>query len=124
MNIMLSDSQILRLNSEKNIWLASVRQNGRPHLVPVWFVWDHEYIFICIAKDSVKGRNIAENPYVCLSLEDGSNVLICEGYSQVVDTPWPNAVREKFSVKYEWDIVEDLEYEILLRIRPNKWLQW
>ena len=27
-----------RLSTEKNIWLASVRATGAPHLVPIWFV--------------------------------------------------------------------------------------
>jgi hypothetical protein len=28
-----------RLEAEQNIWLSSVQPDGRPHLIPVWFVW-------------------------------------------------------------------------------------
>jgi hypothetical protein len=29
-----------RLRHEPIIWLSSVRPDGRPHLVPIWFLWD------------------------------------------------------------------------------------
>ena len=28
-----------RLETEAIIWLATVRSDGRPHLTPIWFVW-------------------------------------------------------------------------------------
>ena len=28
-----------RLGRESTIWLATVRADGRPHLVPLWYVW-------------------------------------------------------------------------------------
>src|SRR5256885_2571611 len=31
-----------RLRHEPIIWLSSVRPDGRPHLVPVWFLWRSE----------------------------------------------------------------------------------
>ena len=35
-----------KLETERNIWLASVRPDGRPHLVPLWFVWCHGKVYI------------------------------------------------------------------------------
>jgi hypothetical protein len=28
-----------RLSGERNVWIATVRPDGRPRLVPVWFSW-------------------------------------------------------------------------------------
>jgi nitroimidazol reductase NimA-like FMN-containing flavoprotein (pyridoxamine 5'-phosphate oxidase superfamily) len=43
-----------RLETKANIWLASVRADGRPHLVPVWFAWCEDKLYICIQSKSVK----------------------------------------------------------------------
>ena len=60
-----------RLQSEGNIWVTTVRPDGRPHLTPVWFVWHAGKAYICISPDSVKARNLSRNPRVALALENG-----------------------------------------------------
>ena len=58
----LPPSQALaRLESEANIWLATVRADGRPHLTPVWFAWHNEKLYACIEAGSVKARNLGQN---------------------------------------------------------------
>ena len=47
-----------RLLTEKNIWLATVRPDGRPHLVPIWFISLNEKVYICTEGKSVKIKNI------------------------------------------------------------------
>ncbi|HLE28937.1 MAG TPA: pyridoxamine 5'-phosphate oxidase family protein, partial [Anaerolineales bacterium] len=61
-----------RLDSAQNVWVATVRPDGRPHLVPVWFVMDGGRWYICTAPDSVKARNLQTNSRIALALEDGS----------------------------------------------------
>ena len=34
-----------RLQTERNIWLATTRPNGKPHLIPIWFVWLNERFY-------------------------------------------------------------------------------
>lgn len=115
---------ISRLDEEKNIWIATVRPNAKPHLVPVWFVWHEEAFYICISSQSVKYNNIAQNGAVSLSLEDGSTPVICEGTAEVVERPWPEEIIRKFKRKYDWEIHTDKEYDALLRLLPQKWLMW
>jgi hypothetical protein len=67
------------LEKQANIWFTSVRPDGRPHMVPIWFVYHDEKIFIGIDPASVKSRNIQHNPQVVMALEDGTHPLICEG---------------------------------------------
>lgn len=115
---------IKRLINESNIWVATVRPDNRPHLTPVWFVWEAGKIFFCIQSKSVKAQNIAKNPQVALSLEDGSNVVICEGKAAVILETWPKAVHAAFLEKYNWDIQKDSDYDRLIEVTPSKWLVW
>lgn len=119
-----------RLESERNIWIATIRpQNGnthpvRPHLVPVWFVWQNGKLFICIQGNSVKAKNLRQNPHISMALEDGSSVVICEGETREIAKPGDEGVRAIFQQKYDWDITTDHEYDLLLEIIPQKWLVW
>lgn len=113
-----------RLETERNIWLASVRPDGRPHLAPVWFAWQAGKLYVCIEPESVKGRNLRRNPRLALSLEDGSRVVICEGTAAPLAAPWPAPVVEVFRQKYDWDITSERQYTQLLEITPLKWLAW
>ncbi|MDX1524249.1 MAG: pyridoxamine 5'-phosphate oxidase family protein [Anaerolineae bacterium] len=113
-----------RLQTEANIWVATVRSDGRPHLTPVWFAWHAKKIYICIQGKSVKAKNFANNPKAALSLEDGSKVVICEGTATSLPLPWPAAVAAIFQEKHGWDITTDGDYDRLVEITPVKWLIW
>src|SRR5690348_14186166 len=91
-----------RLESERNIWLASIRPTGRPHLVPLWFVWAGGRIYLCVASNSVKVRNLATNPAVSLALESGNAPVVIEGQATLLTTPWPEEVVLDFQRKYDW----------------------
>ncbi len=93
-----------RLAKERNVWIVTVRRDGRPHMVPVWFVWFESKIYVCIEPESVKGRNILLNRNVALALEDGSHPVICEGHAGVVEKPWPASVARTFDEKYDGNI--------------------
>ena len=113
-----------RLGKERNIWIATVRPDQRPHLVPVWFVWTSKRFFVCIEPKSVKGRNLRENEHVSLALEEGSKPIICEGCARVVRKPWPHPVIQAFTEKYGWKISEDTRYTRLIEVTPQKFLIW
>ncbi|MBV9228713.1 MAG: pyridoxamine 5'-phosphate oxidase family protein, partial [Chloroflexi bacterium] len=58
-----------RLRTEPIIWLNSVRPDGRPHSVPVWFLWDGATFLIFSKPSSQKIRNLRQNKYVTLALD-------------------------------------------------------
>jgi F420H(2)-dependent biliverdin reductase len=113
-----------KLAQAANIWIASVRPDGRPHLTPVWFVYDSLHLYVSIDPDSVKSRNLATNPNLSLALEDGSHPLICEGRAAIVPAPYPPEVVDLFQKKYDWDIRTEGQYSQLMAITPRKWLGW
>ncbi len=119
---MTLDPQIeRRLQSEQNLWLATVRPNGTPHLVPIWFVWVAGKIYLCTGADSVKVRNLQQNPRVSLALEDGSRPIVIEGWARFAPIGQAEAaVVAEFQRKYDWDITSDDMYTQVIEIEPNR----
>ncbi len=112
-----------RLHHARNLWLATVRANGKPHLVPVWFVWVEGCVYVCTPRDSVKARNVQHNPHVTFALEDGDRPLIGVGEARFVAPPPPPVVAA-FRRKYDWDITSDTSHDALIAIQPARWLHW
>src|SRR3954467_347995 len=50
--------------------VATARKDGRPHVVPVWFVLDGEDIVFTTGASSVKGQALRRDPYACLCVDD------------------------------------------------------
>ncbi|MEM7334807.1 MAG: pyridoxamine 5'-phosphate oxidase family protein [Chloroflexota bacterium] len=113
-----------RLQEERNIWMATVRRDGRPHLVPVWFIWFNNLIYIGMQPGSVKAKNLAQNDKMALSLESGSDVVICEGTAVLMEQPYPDALLKLFNSKYGWDMINDPVHNLFYEVTPAKWLIW
>ncbi len=113
-----------RLGREHNIWLATVRSDGRPHLVPLWFIWLDGVIYICTTADTQKYANMVYNQMVALALPDPSNVLIIEGEAHVADRETVEILADYFYHKYEWDFRYDEANYRLIEITPHKMLAW
>jgi PPOX class probable F420-dependent enzyme len=115
-------TRLERLLSEKNIWLATTRPDGRPHLVPIWFVWVDESFFVCTESQSVKARNLRANPRASVALENGAQPIVAECQARLIEQPYPAAVIAAFLAKFEWDITTDQQYNILIALHPQRWV--
>jgi PPOX class probable F420-dependent enzyme len=60
--------------------LATVRADGRPHLVPVWFELDEDALVFTMGDKTVKAANIRRDPRVCLCVDDETAPF---GYVQI-----------------------------------------
>ncbi|MGZ3599413.1 MAG: TIGR03667 family PPOX class F420-dependent oxidoreductase [Ktedonobacterales bacterium] len=123
-----------RLRSDLIMWIGTVRPDGSPHLVPVWFVWDGKEVLIFSQPSSRKVRNIRENPHVVLALDDtkgGEDVITIEGEAELLPTgsdvmmTYP-AYAEKYGeeVRGMNTTVEALakEYSQGIRVTPRRFL--
>lgn len=114
-----------RLGRELHIWLATVREDGRPHLVPLWFVWLNEKIYFCTGRHSQKFANLHRNQNVALALPDAGSVLIIEGEAHASDRATTETLAEYFFNKYEWDFrYDDAADWRLVEVTPHKILAW
>ena len=50
--------------------LATVRKDGRPHVVPIWFDLDGDTLVFTTGQTTIKAANIRRDPRVCLCVDD------------------------------------------------------
>lgn len=112
----LDSDEARRVAQERNLWLATVRPDGRPHLVPIWYVEVGGAWYICTESQSVKARNLQAEPRCSWSLENGDSPLVIEGRAQPVK-PSP-AVIAAFRAKFDWDIENDPDNDLLFELSP------
>lgn len=99
-----------RLNNDLITWLTTVRPNGRPHTVPVWFLWDSETETILIFRAiKAKVQELKQNPYVTLALDpsnNGDDIVVVEGTAQLVEDVNITATLPAFAKKYAAQLKE------------------
>jgi hypothetical protein len=71
-----------RLVAAKHYWLATVRPDGSPHVVPRWGVWVDGRFFYDGSPTTLHSRNRAANPACTLHLESGTEVVIVDGTAE------------------------------------------
>ncbi len=93
-----------RLREEVIIWLNSVRPDGRPHSVAVWFLWTGKEILIFSKPEQQKIRNLRHNPRVTLALDNtnqGEDVIVLDGTAELIDDPAISANLPEYVKKYQ-----------------------
>ena len=124
-----------RLHEEEIAWLTTVRQDGQPQSVPVWFLWDGQTFLIYSQPGRQKLRNIETNPRVDLNLNSnahGGDVVRAEGVADIVEDAPPATEVPEYLEKYRDAIARigfDPEgfarsYSVPLRITPTRWQVW
>ncbi len=120
---------------EEVAWLTTVRSDGQPQSIPIWFVWDGETFLIYSQPGRQKLKNIGRNARVGLHLnanDRGGDVVRAEGAAEVVqDIPPANEVGE-YLEKYRESIARigfdpdgfARAYSVALRVTPDRWRVW
>jgi len=93
-----------RLQSNLIAWLTTVRPDGQPDSVPVWFlVREDETILVYSQPKKIKLGNISKNPKVTLALDVtdiGRDIIRIEGVAERgVDVP-PADQQPQYAAKY------------------------
>jgi PPOX class probable F420-dependent enzyme len=95
---------IERLQGAEYAYLTTVRPDGRPHTVPVCFIWEDGSILLFSLPESVKIRNLRENPSVSLALDtfgqDEYYSVVVEGTAKVVEEPGLDMNYPAYAQKY------------------------
>ncbi len=76
-----------RLVDSLHYWMATVRLQGPPHVVPRWGVWLDSSLYYDGAPATRHVQNLNRNPACTLHLEDGAQAIIVEGSSGPVEAP-------------------------------------
>jgi PPOX class probable F420-dependent enzyme len=124
-----------RLKEEKIAWMTTVRSDGQPQTVPVWFLWDDGFLSSTLQPNRQKLKNIARNPHVGLNLNSnqrGGDVVRLEGTSRIDEDAPPASEVAPYVEKYRESKVRigfDAEgfaqaYSVPVRITPERWQVW
>jgi PPOX class probable F420-dependent enzyme len=94
-----------RLAAEPVIWLGTVRPDGRPHTVPVWYAWHDPLVLIFSMPKTAKVRNLRLSPAVTLALDSadgGRDIVLAEGDATLVTRAdqHPHFLGRQFREKY------------------------
>ncbi len=127
------------LAEPRNVILAGIRKDGRPHLSPNWFEWDGEMFYVSTTRHRVKYAVFKRDPRAQLAVDDSigfRSVLVSATVEIREDLagelPHFRAIREKHGV----DVPDDVEHlkaleeegRVLLAIIPDgpqgTWTVW
>lgn len=91
------------LRHDPVVWLSSVQRDGRPHVVPVWFLWDGERIVAFSKPHARKVDNLRDQPRVMLAVGTPGpdfEVELIEATAELPDRPAAELMPEGFGAKY------------------------
>jgi PPOX class probable F420-dependent enzyme len=127
------------LAEPRNVIVAGIRRDGRPHLSPNWFYWDGERFYVSTTRARVKYAIFRRDARAQLLVDDSTGfraVLVSatvEIYENIAEElPRFRAIREKHAMA----VLDDEEHlraltaegRVLLAITPDKppssWTCW
>jgi PPOX class probable F420-dependent enzyme len=112
-----------RLSSTRNYWLATARADGRPHVMPVWGVWDSRALWFSSSLASRKIANVRRNPRCVMTTEDAVDPVVVEGVASIVAEPdriawFLDALNAKYDTNYGAELV-DPTANATVRVEPE-----
>jgi PPOX class probable F420-dependent enzyme len=127
------------LAEPRNVVVAGIRRDGRPHLSPNWFYWDGERFYVSTTRGRVKYAIFRRDSRAQLLIDDptGFRAVLVPATVEIredlaAELPRFRAIREKHGMK----ILDDQEHlraleaegRVLLAITPDAplsgWTVW
>ena len=94
------------LYSGRILRLASIKKDGTPHIVPVWYLYENGKIYLWTDAASIKVKNIRRNNTVAMCVDVGEayydlkNVIMKGKCKVLKDESLAMRIEEKFCTKY------------------------
>jgi len=127
------------LAEPRNVVVAGIRRDGRPHLSPNWFYWDGQRFYVSTTRDRVKYAIFRRDSRAQLLVDDstGFRAVLVSAAAEVrediaAELPRFRAIREKHGMK----VLDDDEHlrsltaegRVLLAFTPDgppaSWTCW
>ncbi len=94
-----------RLEGSHNYWLATVRQDGRPHLMIIWGLWHEGVFYFSTGSRSRKARNLELNAHCVIGTEQAHEAVVVEGAAEkVCDVARLEELLALYQRKYDSDM--------------------
>lgn len=121
------------------VHVASLLPSGAPHVVPLWFVWLEEGIYLTARRESRVARNLTRDPRVALSFDEGrawvdQSGVVVTGVAEDLPPEHAGAKRatSAWFEKYRAELggtgfavyTEQVPDPVLFRVRPDHLATW
>ena len=112
-----------RLARSHEYWLASTWPDGRPHVMPVWGVWDGAALWFSSSGRSRKIANLRRDPRCVATTDDALDPVILDGTADVVIEEDPirrflDRLNAKYDTTYPLDFL-DPAVNATVRMSPH-----
>jgi hypothetical protein len=89
-----------RLVTSRNYWIVTTREDGSPHVAPVWGLWVDDALVFGTSPESRKARNLERDRRVAMHLESGDEAVIVEGLAD--RTHFDERMADLYAAKYDF----------------------
>ena len=73
-----------RLKKSRQYWFVTTLPDGRPHVMPVWGVWEDSAFYFSTGRGTRKARNLARNPHCVVCNELADEAVIVHGRAKEI----------------------------------------
>jgi nitroimidazol reductase NimA-like FMN-containing flavoprotein (pyridoxamine 5'-phosphate oxidase superfamily) len=115
-----------RLVEARQYWLATVRPDGRPHVVPLDGLWRDGRWYFGGSASTVKHSNLLGNPRAALHLADTESAVIVEGRCEI-ERPSAQGAEDLVAAsnaKYGYAPPVEAYLQGVWALRPQRVLAW
>lgn len=139
----MSEKEVQEFLSIPRLARMATIQNGKPHLVPVWYFYDGKNIIVSTPKGTKKTKNLQRNPNVSIIIDivDGrvedlsyatkAKAVIIEGVAELqddVDSSFARKTYERYAGKNAINNPQ-VQFSVnlpryMVVIKPTKIMSW
>lgn len=126
------------LEGAELFWVSTVRNDGRPHVVPVPAVWCDDALHFCTGPEEQKAVNLARNASCALTTgnnewKQGLDVVVEGRAERITDDTELQRLADRWASKYhgdwQWEVRDGAFHEgegdaIVFRVAPMKILSF
>jgi hypothetical protein len=112
-----------RIASSHDYWLASTWPDGRPHVMPVWGVWERCALWLSSSRRSRKIANLLQDERCVATIDNPRDPIVIEGLAEVITAEaqiyhFLKSLNAKYRTAYALDFL-DPAINATVRIVPR-----
>jgi PPOX class probable F420-dependent enzyme len=129
---------LARLTTDQIGWFTTVRADGSPHAVPVWFLWHSGRLLVMSEPRTAKVSNVRRGSAALLHLHtraDGNGVVVLSGPARISDRTageWVPEIGEAYGAKYADAMVAygmglaaiAEKFSVVIELEPTDLVAW
>jgi PPOX class probable F420-dependent enzyme len=131
-NMTKDEYQRFLMDTPRTGKLATVRADGRPHVVPIWFVLDGDILVFSCGSGSVKAQNMRRDARVSLCIDDEKppfSFVLIDGTTDIQTftpeemLPWTTRIARRYmgdALAESYGKRNAVIDELIVRVTPTK----